>query len=166
MHHVALDRAGSHDRHFDHEIVEISRHEPRQHGHLRAALHLEHAERIRAGQHAVNGGILRLDGGERISFAIVLIHHIQRLAQARQHAEAENVDFQNAKGIEIVLVPFDEGAFIHRRIADRHDFVESAAGDDKATDMLGEMAWEAIDFLARAKESGACAGFADRARYG
>src|SRR5262249_46259841 len=80
------------------------------------------------------------------SLAIVLIHKIKRLAQARQHAEAEHVDFQNAKCIEIILVPFDEGAFIHRRIADRHDFVEPAAGNDKATDMLGKMAWEAIAF--------------------
>ena len=49
MHHVALDRARPHDRHLDDEIVEFLRLQPRQHGHLRAALDLEDAERIRRG---------------------------------------------------------------------------------------------------------------------
>ena len=64
MHHVALDRAGPHDRHFDDEIVEIRRLQPRQHGHLRAAFHLEHAERIRPLQHAIDGRVLGRDDGK------------------------------------------------------------------------------------------------------
>jgi hypothetical protein len=36
MHHAPLDRAGTHDRHFDHQIVEISRAQARQHAHLGA----------------------------------------------------------------------------------------------------------------------------------
>ena len=113
MHHVALDRARPHDRDLDHQVVEVLRLQPRQHGHLRAALHLEHAERIRAAQHAVDGGIFGRDGGEGQPFAIMLLHQIERLAQAGQHAEAEHVDLQNAKRVEIVLVPFDEGAIVH-----------------------------------------------------
>ena len=88
----------------------------------------------------------------RAPFAVMLIHQIERLAQARQHAEAEHVDFQNAQRVEIILVPLDEGAVIHRRIADRHHFVEPAAGDDKAADMLGKMARKAIDLLRERKD--------------
>ena len=44
MHHVALDRARPHDRHLDHEIIKFFRAQARQHGHLRAAFDLEHAQ--------------------------------------------------------------------------------------------------------------------------
>ena len=57
--HVALDRPGANDRHFDDEIVETARAQARQHVHLRAALHLEHAERIALAQHVVNRGSSR-----------------------------------------------------------------------------------------------------------
>ena len=87
------------------------------------------------------------DGGERAPLAIMLVHQIERLAHARQHAEAEHIDFQDAQRVEIVLVPFDESAVVHRRIADRHHFVEPAAGDDEAADMLREMTREAVDLL-------------------
>ena len=148
MHHVALDRAGAHDRHLDHQVVEVHRLEPRQHGHLRAAFHLEHAERIGAAEHAVDGRILGRDGGEGQLLAVVPLHQIQRLAQARQHAEPEHVDLENAERVEIVLVPFDEGALRHGAIADRHHLVEPAARDDEAADVLRQMAREAHD-LAR-----------------
>ena len=87
-------------------------------------------------------------------FAVMLAHQIECLAQARQHAEPEHIDFQNAQRVEIVLVPFDEGAVIHRRIADRHDFVESAASNDEAADMLGEVAREAVDLVRERREPG------------
>ncbi len=64
MHHVALDRAGPHDRDLDDEVVEGLRLEARQHRHLRPALDLEHADRIGARQHVVDRGLLRRNGGE------------------------------------------------------------------------------------------------------
>ncbi len=64
MHHVALDRPRPHDRDLDDEIVEGLRLEARQHRHLRPALDLEHADRIRARQHVVDRGLLRRNGGE------------------------------------------------------------------------------------------------------
>ena len=72
MDHVALDRAGPHDRHLDDEVVELLRLQARQHGHLRPALDLEDAERIGALQHAVDGRILGREGGEGAPVAIVL----------------------------------------------------------------------------------------------
>ncbi len=80
-----------------------------------------------------------------VPLAVMPVHQIERLAQARQHAEPEHVDFQDAQRVEIVLVPFDVSAVVHRRIADRHHFVEPAAGDDEAADMLGQMTREAVD---------------------
>src|SRR5262249_61532075 len=76
---------------------------------------------------------------------IVLLGELECLAQAREHAEPEHIDLDDAERVEIVLVPFDEGAVIHYAIADRHHLVEPAAGDDEAADMLGEMAREGLD---------------------
>jgi hypothetical protein len=66
----------------------------------------------------------------------VLLGELECLAQAREHAEAEHIDLEDAERVEVVLVPFDEGAVVHCAIADRHHFVEPAAGDDEAADML------------------------------
>jgi hypothetical protein len=41
MHHVALDRAGTHDRDLNDQIVEGPRLHARQHRHLRAGFDLE-----------------------------------------------------------------------------------------------------------------------------
>src|SRR5262249_48316279 len=73
------------------------------------------------------------------------------LTQTGQHAKAKDVDFQDAQRVEIVLVPFDEGAIVHRRITDGDHFIETAAGDDKSTDVLGKVAREAIDLLRERK---------------
>ena len=54
-------------------------------------------------------------------------HELEGAADAGQHAERQNVDFQNAERIEIVLVPFDGGAVLHRRVGDRNDLVEPVA---------------------------------------
>ena len=75
----------------------------------------------------------------------MLLGELECLAQAREHAEPEHVDLEDAERVEIVLVPFDEGAVLHRAIADRHHLVEPAAGDDEAADVLGQMARKAIE---------------------
>ena len=51
------------------------------------------------------------------------------------------------RSFEIVLVPFDHGALVHRRVLDRHHLVEPRAGDDEAADMLGEMARKSHQLL-------------------
>ena len=64
MHHVALDRAGAHNRHLDHQIVERGGLEPRQHRHLRPALDLEHPDRIGARDHRIDRALLLRQGGK------------------------------------------------------------------------------------------------------
>ena len=101
------------------------------------------ADRVGAADHVVGLTILRRDGGETQINAIVIIQQLKRLFHAGQHAKRQHVDLEDAEGIEIVLVPFNDGAAVHGRIEHRHDFVETAAGDDEAADMLGEMARKA-----------------------
>jgi hypothetical protein len=45
---------------------------------------------------------------------------VEAFADAGQHAERQHVDLQDAERVDIVLVPFDEGAVGHRAVADRH----------------------------------------------
>src|SRR5882757_1986856 len=159
MHHVALDRAWTYDRDLDDEIVETFRPEARQHRHLRTALDLEHAERVGTAKHAINGSIFFRNSREREeSFprlfcfadctkrkAIMFFGELKCFAQASQHAESEHIDLEKSERVEIVFVPFDEGAVVHRTIADRHHLVEPAPGEDEAADMLRKMAWEGLD---------------------
>ena len=147
MHHVALDRTGTHDRDFDHEIVERLGPEARQHRHLRPALDLEDADRVGALDHGVDLRLLGRDGRERQPLAVMPVEEAEALRQRGQHAEREHVDLEEAERVEIVLVPFDGGAVLHRRVHDRGDLVEPVAGDDEAAAVLGEMARKAGQLL-------------------
>ena len=135
MHHAALDGTGPHDRHLDHQVVVIARLEPGQHRHLRPALDLEHADRIGLAQHVVDDGVLgpHVEPGP---LAIVLLDQGEALAQGRQHAEAQHIDLVDLECIEVVLVPFDDGAVLHRRVLDRDQFIEPVVGQHEAADML------------------------------
>ena len=70
---------------------------------------------------------------------------LEALAQAGQHAQAEHVHFEDAEGVEVVLVPLDDRALRHGGVLDRHQLVEAAAGHDEAADVLGQVAREAVD---------------------
>ena len=139
MHHVALDGAGPHDRHLDDEIVEASRLQARQHVHLRAALDLEDADGLGPAQHVVDGGILARQRRERPTLVLVCRDQVEGAADTGEHPEAKHIDFQQPDRGEIVLVPFDERAVLHGRIADWNSFHERAARQHEAADMLGEM---------------------------
>ena len=70
-------------------------------------------------------------------------------ADAGQHAERQDVDLENAERVEIVLVPFDDGAVRHRRVFDRHQFGQRPAGDDEAADVLRQVPRKADQLVAR-----------------
>ncbi len=155
MHHVALDGARADDRDFDDEIVEAPRLEARQHAHLRPAFDLEHADGIRVAQHVVNRGDLGRHGGHRQVPAVMAFDEIEGAADAAQHAERQHVDLEHSERVEIVLVPFDDGAIRHRRILDRHHLFQKPARDDEAADMLRQMPRKARPARRRDRAPGA-----------
>jgi hypothetical protein len=73
----------------------------------------------------------------------MLAQEVEGLADAGQHAERQHVDLHQAEFVNVVLVPFDEGAVLHGRVPDGHEFVEPPAGQHEAADMLREVAREA-----------------------
>ncbi len=92
VHHVALDGPGAHDRHLDDEVVEGARLQARQHVHLRAAFHLEHADGVGFAQHVVDGRVLARHGGERQRTVVMLFDEIEGAADAGQHAQRQHID--------------------------------------------------------------------------
>ena len=58
----------------------------------------------------------------------MLLYEGKGAADAGQHAERQYVDLQDAERVEIVLVPFDQGAVRHRRVLDRHQLGQRARG--------------------------------------
>ena len=71
----------------------------------------------------------------------------QRAADGRKHAQAEDIDLQEAERLEVVLVPLDHGALGHRRVLDRHQLGEQAARDHETARMLGEVPRKAAQHL-------------------
>ena len=147
MHHLSLDRPRPHDRDLDDQVEEFLRPQSRQHRHLRPAFDLEGAERVGALDHLVDGlaflfAVLALfpfpaqNARHRFGQAVMHAQKIEAAPQARQHAEPEDIDLQQPELIEIILVPFDDGAVLHRGVLDRHDLVDARARDQKAADML------------------------------
>ena len=72
MHRPALDGPGTDQRDFHHQVVEHPWLEPGQSGHLRARLHLEHADGISARKHLVHRRLGEIQPGQVHVDALVL----------------------------------------------------------------------------------------------
>ncbi len=68
---------------------------------------------------------------------------IEGLADAGQHAERQHIDLHHPEPVEIVLVPFDEIAVVHRGGADGYDLVQPVTRQNETAHMLREMAGKA-----------------------
>src|SRR5262249_45673688 len=78
--------------------------------------------------------------------AVMFRNELETLPDRGQHAQAEAIDLENAERVEIVLVPFNDGAAGHGGILDGNDFAERTLGDHHAADVLREMPWEPQEF--------------------
>ena len=143
--HVALDGAGPDDGDLDDQVVEAPGLQARQHGHLGPALHLEDAHRVRPAQHVVDLRDLLGDLGDVGQPGPVgpRRDHLEGLAQGGQHAQGQDVDLHQAQGVDVVLVPLDEGAVGHGGVADGDHLVQPAPGQDIAAHVLGQVAGKA-----------------------
>ena len=143
MHHAALNGAGPHDGHLNHQVVKTRGLEARQHAHLRAAFNLEHANGVGAADHGVGGRVFGGHIGQPKRPAHAGAEQIERLAQGREHAQREHIHLEQAQGIEVVLVPLDDGAVFHGGVFDRHQARQRAPREHKATHVLRAVARKA-----------------------
>ena len=149
--HVALDGAGPDDGDLDHQVVEAPGLQARQHGHLGPALHLEDAHGVRPAQHVVDLRDLLGDLGDVGQPGPVRPgrDHLEGLAQGGQHAQGQDVHLHQAQGVDVVLVPLDEGAVRHGGVADRDQLVQPAPGQDIAAHVLGQVAGKAQELASQ-----------------
>ena len=118
MHRPALDRAGSDQRHLDHQVVEPAGLQPRQRRHLRPRLDLEHSNGVGAAQHPVHVVVLR-DGRQVDLVAPVFADEVDGVVQRGQHPETEQVELDEASASAVVLVPLQHRALVHPPPLDR-----------------------------------------------
>ena len=149
MHHAALDRARTHDRHFDDEIVILARAQSRQHGHLRARFDLKDADRLRATDHVVGFAVFSRYLAHGARPASGSSQQLERFAHGRQHPECKNVHFEQAERFEIILVPLNHGTFRHRGVLDRDELADRLFRDHESADVLRQVTGE-VDELSDA----------------
>src|SRR5450432_1121900 len=95
MNHPSLNGTGAHDGDLDHQIVKATRLHARQHGHLCAALDLEHPDGVGLADRVVHELVLGRNFGEsgdwieaRRVFSCASMDELEGLAYRSEHAEA------------------------------------------------------------------------------
>ena len=73
----------------------------------------------------------------------MLAQEREAFGKAGEHAQRQHIHLEHAERFDIVLVPGDDGAVLHRGVFDGHELVEAAARDEKAARMLRKVAREA-----------------------
>ncbi len=147
MDHLADDRSRPDDRHLDDEIVEALRLHARESRHLCAALDLEDADGVGLLQGAVYLGVVWRQLREVELDALVAAHQWDRFLEHGHHAEAEEIDLDDAEVRTVLLVPLDHHAPGHGCRLERHNLVEPARGDHHAARMLAEVAGQGLDLV-------------------
>ena len=151
MDEVAHDGTGTDESDLDGEVVEILGLHDGQGGHLGAGLDLEGAHGVGAAEKIVGGGIVVRNLGEVDRFA-ALVADTDAVFHGGQHAEAEEIHFDDAEVLAVVLVPLYDGAVGHGGRLQGDDGVESVVADDHASGVLAEMTGEGEDFVVEMEE--------------
>ena len=139
MNHVALNRAGPHDRDLNHEVIKGLWLHPGQHRHLRPALDLEDPDRVGLADHRVSRRVFGRDRREVEGFAFMLGEKVESPPHAPEHPEPEHVDLHEFQNVDVVLIPFDDLAVLHRCGLDRHEVIKAILREHEAAGMLRQM---------------------------
>src|SRR5207245_6821973 len=129
MDHVALDGSRANDRDFHDDIIKTFWFEAGQGGHLGATFDLKDANGIGL-LHHFEGGLVILWNFCEVHRMAALASQCERILHDGHHAKAEQVYFDDAEVIAIVLVPLSDDAARHGSIFQRHHRIELALTDD------------------------------------
>ena len=83
---------------------------------------------------------------------LVAVHQVDRLANRGQHAEREDIDLEHAQRLDVVLVPLDDGAVLHRGVLDGNRLDQRSARDDETAHVLRPVPREAEEFVDEPRE--------------
>ena len=149
MDHIALNGTGTNDSDFNDKVVKCARTHTRQKIHLRAALDLKDAERIGDTEHIIDFRVFLRNRRQCVRLALPRAQKMKGLADTGQHTEGEDINFQHANFINIILIPLNDGAVCHGCILYRAHLIEAACCNHKAADMLRQMPWEADNLMCK-----------------
>ena len=107
-------------------------------GHLSSGFDLEGADSIGAAEEVISSGIIFGDLSE-IDGAAALFANAEGIFHGREHAQPEEVDFDNTEVFAVVLVPLQDGAPGHGGGLERDDLIEPVVTKDHAAGMLSEV---------------------------
>ena len=156
VHRVALDGAGADEGHLDGQVVEGLRLHAGQGGHLGPRLHLEHPHGVGPGEHLVHGRLLG-DGGQVEAHPVHLLDGVHRQVQGVEHAQAEQVELDDAHGGAVVLVPLQHRAALHAPPLQGHHLPQRPVGDHHAAGVDAQVAGEAVEAAAGVEDQAAAA---------
>jgi len=124
VHGLALDRPGPHERDLDRQVVEVLWTRAQEALHLRPALDLEVADGVCALDLVVDGRVVERNAREVDRLAAQVRDLDDAVLDRREHAEAEQVDLEEARIRARVLVPLAELTALHRRRLHRDELDE------------------------------------------
>jgi len=162
---LADDGAGAHDGDLHGDVVEAGGFEATEAGHLGAAFDLEDANGIGFLHHFIRLRIVGREGVEGEFFAAVGAE-FEAVLEGGHHAEAEQVDFDDAEVFAVVFVPLQDDAVGHGGGLERDDLIEATAADDHTAGVLSEVAGEAVELLVKFGEGGGARVSAREAGFG
>ena len=139
VHHIPLNGPGAHDRHLDHQIVKLPGPQPGQHVHLGTAFHLKHADAVTTAEHVIDLRVFVRGCIKRELPPVIRGNQVKTFADAGQHAKCQDIDLEDPKSVDVILVPLDEGPVGHSPVANRHRLAQGALGQDKAAHVLAQM---------------------------
>ncbi len=138
MNEIPDDRPGANNGDLDRQIIKRCRPHDGQSCHLSPGFHLEGAHRIRPAEQIENGGVILGDFGE--------IHRrsspgadLQRVLDGGEHAEPQQVDFDDAEILAIIFVPLNDRPSRHRGGLERNHRIQAVIAHDHPAGMLAEM---------------------------
>jgi hypothetical protein len=122
VHHFADDGAGTDDGDLDNEIVKADGGVVGDGGHLGSALDLEHAYGVGFAEGLVDERVFG-EGGEVDFGAVMAGDEFDAVFEDGHHAEAEEIDLDEAEVGAVFLIPLNDGATVHGGALDGDDAV-------------------------------------------
>ena len=66
----------------------------------------------------------------------MVVDECQGMTDSAQHAKRKNIDLEQAQGLQIVLIPLDDGTIRHCGIFNRDQPCQRTTGDYETANML------------------------------
>ncbi len=152
MQHLSDNRTRPNNRHLHHDVVKLCGAQAGQKRHLRAALHLEHADGVGLLQRGVDLRVARRQMRQVDFFAVVIANQPDGFLHHRHHAESEQIHFDDAHVGAIFFIPLHDEAARHGGGLQGHDGIELALADHHAAGVLSQVPRQILHALIERKK--------------